>query len=234
MTDFIATDIFCAIDTPDTMRARDLAWICADAAVHVKLGLEFFAAHGSHGVAQMRDVLPATKIFLDVKLHDIPNTVAGAVRALEQTGADFLTLHAAGGPEMMAAAVKAAALWQKPPILLAVTVLTHLDEAALSAMAQPPATEQVVRLAKLAIDSGVQGIVSSPRELVDLRAALGPQAYLVTPGIRMTGAVGDDQKRTLDPLSAVKAGASALVIGRPITGAADPAAALAEIKRSLA
>ncbi len=227
------TDIFCAIDTPDMMRARDLAWICADAAVHVKLGLEFFAAHGPHGVAQMRDVLPSTKIFLDVKLHDIPNTVAGAVRALEQTGADLLTLHASGGSEMMAAAVETAKGWKKPPKLLAVTVLTHLDETALGQMAQPPAAEQVVRLAKLAIAAGVQGIVSSPRELADLRTALGADAYLVTPGIRMAGAASDDQKRTLDPLSAIKAGASALVIGRPITAAADPAAALAEIKRGL-
>ena len=114
------------------------------------------------------------------------------------------------------------------------TVLTHLDETALDEMAQPPAEQQVLRLAKLAVAAGVGGIVCSPRELGVLRAALGDDVYLVTPGIRMAGAASDDQKRTLDPAGAVKAGASALVIGRPITAAADPAAALAEIKRSLA
>lgn len=227
------TDIFCAIDTPDVMRARDLAWICADAGVHVKLGLEFFGAHGPHGVAQMRDVLPATKIFLDLKLHDIPNTVAGAMRALEVTGVDFVTLHASGGSAMMQAAVTAARDWKKPPVLLAVTVLTHLDETALSEMAQPSSGDQVLRLAKLALAAEIGGIVCSPQEVAVLRAELGPAAYLVTPGIRIAGVVADDQKRTLDPKAAVGAGASALVIGRPITQASDPAAALADIKKSL-
>ena len=172
-------------------------------------------------------------VFLDLKLHDIPNTVAGAVREVGRLGVTMLTLHAAGGREMLEAATAAAAGAPTRLALLGVTVLTSLDEADLQAtgVAAQPA-EQVLRLGRLALDAGLSGLVCSPLEIATLRDALGGVPRLVVPGIRpSTG--GDDQKRTMGPAEALTAGADILVIGRPITQAASPGEAAAAIARQL-
>jgi orotidine-5'-phosphate decarboxylase len=217
--------IFCAIDTPELARARGLATALRGAA-NIKLGLEFFAAHGPAGV---REVAGKAPLFLDLKLHDIPNTVAGAVRAVAPLKPLLLTLHSGGGPAMMreaAAAAAATAQGGRRMQLLGVSVLTSLDDNDLTAVGQRgPVGEQVVRLALLARDNGLDGVVCSPLEVAALRAACGPKFLLVVPGIRLLGGTSGDQKRVMGPREALAAGADYLVIGRPITGAPDPAAA---------
>jgi orotidine-5'-phosphate decarboxylase len=217
--------IFCAIDTPELARARGLAAGLRGAA-NIKLGLEFFAANGPAGV---REVAGKTPLFLDLKLHDIPNTVAGAVRAVAPLKPLLLTLHSGGGPAMMreaAAAAAATAQGGRRMQLLGVSVLTSLDDNDLTAVGQRgPVGEQVVRLALLARDNGLDGVVCSPLEVAALRAACGPKFLLVVPGIRLLGGTSGDQKRVMGPREALAAGADYLVIGRPITGAPDPAAA---------
>jgi orotidine-5'-phosphate decarboxylase len=193
----------------------------------VKLGLEFFLANGAAGVAAVGDA----PVFLDLKLHDIPNTVAGAVRAVSCLRPRMLTLHAAGGAAMVSAARAAAdAAGEARPLLLAVTVLTSLDAAALSdiGVAGGP-RQQVLRLARLALAAGADGLVCSALEVSLLRDALGEAPVLVVPGIRPVGAAADDQARTMTPRAAAAAGADWLVVGRPITRAADPGAAAAAI-----
>ncbi len=220
-----------AIDTADPRRAADLAARLLGHCGALKCGLELFAAEGPAAVRAM----PAVPIFLDLKLHDIPNTVAGAVRALLPLRPAMLTLHAAGGQAMLAAAREAAeAAGADRPILLAVTVLTSLDTAALAAIGvgDPPAA-QVVRLAKLALAAGADGLVCSPREVAPIRDACGAAPLLVVPGIRPPGSAAGDQARVATPAEAVAAGADWLVIGRPITGAADPAAAAQAIAAQL-
>jgi len=230
--------IFAAIDTPDRDRARDLAQRVGDAVGGIKLGLEFFNAHGPEGV---RDVASGHEnLFLDLKYHDIPNTVAGAVRAAVRLRPMILNVHAAGGPAMMqaarqAAAEEAARLGVRRPLVLAVTVLTSLDDGDLEAVGQSgPIGGQVVRLARLARDCGLDGVVCSPLEIVATREACGPDFTLVVPGIRPAGAAAGDQKRIMTPAEALAAGADWLVIGRPITGAPDPAAAARRISADLA
>ena len=200
----------------------------------VKVGLELFLAEGSPLVRRLRE--QGYSVFLDLKLHDIPQTVASAVRVLGTLDVALLTLHAAGGRAMMEAAVEAAAGCARPPRLLAVTVLTSLDEAQLAAtgVVGTPAV-QVEALGRLAWSTGVRGLVASPAEAASLRAGLGEELHLVTPGIRGASAVSvaDDQKRTASPAQALRAGASQLVIGRPITRAADPVGALAAIVREV-
>jgi orotidine-5'-phosphate decarboxylase len=217
--------IFCAIDTPELARARGLAASLRGAA-NIKLGLEFFVANGPAGV---REVAGKAPLFLDLKLHDIPNTVAGAVRAVAPLKPLLLTLHCAGGPTMMreaAAAAAATAQGGRRMQLLGVSVLTSLDDNDLAALGQRgPVGEQVVRLALLARDNGLDGVVCSPLEVPALRAACGPKFLLVVPGIRLLGGASGDQKRVMGPREALAAGADYLVIGRPITGAPDPAAA---------
>lgn len=225
--------IFCAIDTPEKARAAALARALGGV-VNLKLGLEFFAANGP---AAVREVAAEAPLFLDLKLHDIPNTVAGAVRAAAMLEPLLLTLHAAGGAAMMRAAAEAAtqaAQGRRRMKLLGVTVLTSLDDSDLAATGQRgPAGEQVRRLALLARDSGLDGVVCSPHEVATLRQACGEGFLLVVPGIRPAGAAAGDQKRVMGPRAALAAGADYLVIGRPITAAPDPAAAaraiLAEI-----
>ena len=173
-------------------------------------------------------------IFLDLKLHDIPNTVAGAVRSATQAGASLLTLHASGGAAMMAAAVEAAS-GPNAPRLLAVTVLTSMDKAELAAVGVPSSpAEQVLRLARLARQAGIDGLVCSAEEVSALRGELGPEALLVVPGIRPAGSEVGDQKRIATPSSAIRAGASMLVVGRPITRAVDPAGAASAILTEIA
>ncbi len=174
------------------------------------------------------------QVFLDLKLHDIPNTVAGAVRSATQAGASLLTIHAGGGPAMMAAATKAAAA-PGAPRLLAVTVLTSMDvhELAAVGITSSPA-EQVLRLARLAQQAGINGMVCSAEEVGILRAELGKEILLVIPGIRPIGSDIGDQKRIATPTIAIERGASMLVVGRPITRAADPAEAAQSILKEIA
>ncbi|MDP9039768.1 MAG: orotidine-5'-phosphate decarboxylase [Acidobacteriota bacterium] len=198
----------------------------------VKVGMELFYSAGPPVVEQLRAL--GFQVFLDLKLHDIPNTVAGAVRSVAGCGASLLTVHAGGGEAMMRAA-EAAANTPGSGRLLAVTVLTSMDAAQLSGVGVPdgPAA-QVMRLARLAKSCGISGLVCSSEELVEVRRELGPEALLVVPGIRPEGVGAGDQRRTATPLQAIRAGASMLVVGRPITRAADPAEAAAAILAEMA
>jgi orotidine-5'-phosphate decarboxylase len=227
--------IFVAIDTPDLDRAKDLAARLAGHVGGLKLGLEFFCAHGPDGVRAVtgRGDLP---LFLDLKLHDIPNTVAGAVRSVLDLKPNLLTVHAGGGPAMLEAAAEAAGeAGADRPRIVAVTVLTSLDADDLSAVGQQPdPAAQAERLAALARASGIDGVVCSPHEAAALRTRLGPDAILVVPGVRPDWAAAQDQKRVMTPRQAAQAGADVLVIGRPITGADDPADAARRIAAELA
>jgi orotidine-5'-phosphate decarboxylase len=214
--------LIAAIDTPDRARAaglvRDVAPFCG----LVKFGLEYFLANGPEGLAAAQ----GAPVFLDLKLHDIPNTVAGAVRSLAPLGVAMLTIHAAGGGAMIAAAAAAAAQAAVPPKILAVTVLTSLDAHALSETGVAGGTtQQVLRLARLALAHGADGLVCSAHEILVLRDAFGDKPILVVPGIRPAGSAVGDQSRVMTPEQAVAAGADYIVVGRPITTAADPAAA---------
>ncbi len=224
--------IFVALDTRDPGRAADLARALAGEVGGIKIGKEFFTAQGPDGV---RAVAGGARLFLDLKFHDIPNTVAGALRAVVGLRPFMVNVHASGGRAMMRAAAEAAReaadeLAVARPLVLGVTVLTSLDEADLVAVGQRgPPGDQVARLARLAQASGLDGVVCGPREIAALRAACGPDFVLVVPGIRPGWAAAGDQKRTMTPAEAVAAGADYLVIGRPITGAADPLAAARRI-----
>lgn len=233
--------IYVAVDTPDLGAATGLAATLAETAGGLKLGLEFFSANGARGVQQVAKAGGGLPVFLDLKFHDIPNTVAGAVRAACAARPAMMTIHAAGGRAMMEAASKAAADGAREhgvdrPLIVAVTVLTSLDQGDLGDIGVTRALDEQVReLALLARECHLDGVVCSPLEAAALRAACGPRFKLVVPGIRPTWAGGDDQKRTLTPAEAMDAGADILVIGRPITAAADPASAcrriLAELPR---
>jgi orotidine-5'-phosphate decarboxylase len=222
-----ATGLILALDTTEPAQARAWAGAAGRSCGMLKLGLEYFLANGAAGLSAVAD----RPVFLDLKLHDIPNTVAGAVRAVLGLCPRMLTLHAAGGAAMIAAARRAAdAAGADRPLLLGVTVLTSLDAAALhdTGVAGGP-RQQVLRLARLALSAGADGVVCGPHEVALLRDALGDAPLLVVPGIRPAGAAAGDQMRTMTPGEAAAAGADWLVIGRPITQAADPAAAAAGI-----
>jgi orotidine-5'-phosphate decarboxylase len=228
--------ILCAIDTPELERARGLVSTLAGVVGGIKLGLEFFVANGPAGVAAV--ISGDAPLFLDLKLHDIPNTVAGAVRNAAALQPALLTLQASGGPAMMRSAVEAAdgaaATGRRRMKLLGVTVLTSLDDGDLSAVGQQaPVADQVRRLALLARDSGLDGVVCSPQEVAMLRRVCGPDFLLVVPGIRPAGAASGDQKRVMGPRAAMQAGADYLVVGRPITEAPHPAAAAQAILNEL-
>lgn len=223
--------IFCAIDTPDMKQAAALAEAMRNAGCGIKLGLEFFNYNGPQGIAAIRDTFSDLPIFLDLKVHDIPNTVAGAVRSLTNLGVTYLTIHASGGTEMMQAARHAAGDQIK---LLGVTILTSLDNEALEHIGYAlPAHESVIKLAGLAQESELAGIICSPKEIEGVRASYGQDLVLMVPGIRPAGSDAGDQKRIMTPEDAIHLGATHLVIGRPITGAKDPAAAAADIMASL-
>ena len=215
-----------ALDTAQRDRLLELAVDVADHAGLLKVGLQAFTALGPDAV---RDVAARGPVFLDLKLHDIPNTVAGAAAAAADLGATMLTVHAAGGAQMIAAAAKAA----PETTILAVTVLTSLDDAELAAVGQPGAAEQVPRLAALAVSAGAGGIVCSPAEVEAVRAAVGDDVAVVVPGIRPAGSAADDQARIATPAAAIRSGASHIVVGRPITAAADPAQACRDILEEL-
>ncbi len=220
-----------ALDTPDLARAQTILRAVAPHCGLVKLGLEFYLRHGQAGFATLAQDHP---VFLDLKLHDIPNTVAGAVNSLLPLGAEMLTIHAAGGRKMIEAAVRAAAGASWRPKILAVTVLTSLDEAALAETGCAGGTAmQVLRLAGLALESGADGLICSPHEIVMLRQEFGAKPLLVVPGIRPAGTALGDQSRVMTPPQAVQAGADYIVIGRPVTQAADPGAAASAIAASI-
>jgi orotidine-5'-phosphate decarboxylase len=224
--------LFIALDTPDPTRAAALARIAGDAA-GIKLGLEFFTANGPAGVERVRR--PGQALFLDLKFHDIPNTVAGAVRSALALAPDLLTIHANGGAAMMTAARAACEAGKQRPALIGVTVLTSLDDAALEETGQRgPAAEQALRLARLARDAGCEGVVCSPHEIAVLKSDLGSGFRLVVPGLRSKGVQAGDQARVMTPGEAARLGADWLVIGRPVTAAPDPAAALARILDEIA
>lgn len=238
--------VYCAIDTVDLASAarliRSVAGRAIPAVGGIKLGLEFFLAHGAPGV---RYAFPAPVratgigFFLDLKLHDIPNTVAGGIRAVVELEPTFVTIHTAGGAAMMKAAAEAATaearrLGVARPRLLGVTVLTSLDKSDLEATGIPAEPDQqVLRLAGLAQANGLDGVICSPLEIAALRRECGTDFTLMVPGIRPAGAATADQKRVMTPKEAVALGANHLVIGRPITEAADPALAAEAIARDL-
>lgn len=210
-----------ALDFPDARAALALVDRLEGATRWFKVGLELYIAEGNYLVAELQR--RGFSIFLDLKLHDIPHTVASAVRAAARLGVSMLTVHAAGGPEMLAAAVEAT----DPGLsLLAVTVLTSMDGEQLEATGvHGSAAAQVERLATMAFAYGVRGFVCSPVEVAHLRSRLGPEPLLVIPGIRPEGAAAGDQRRVATPAAAMAAGASYLVVGRPITRAVNPGAA---------
>jgi orotidine-5'-phosphate decarboxylase len=225
-----------ALDTDDLDQALDWAERAGPAIGMVKVGLELFCAHGDRAVRALTD--EGHRVMLDLKLHDIPATVARAVGAAADLEVELVTVHALGGPAMLAAAAGAA---PDRLAVAAVTVLTSHAEAELSAIGLDGAPALAERLARLALDAGCQALVCSPREASRLRALAGPGVHLICPGVRPrssrssgraniappdpTGVVGDDQARVATPAEAVRAGADWLVVGRPITQAADPAAA---------
>ena len=220
--------IFVAADTQDVHRAAAIARDVGGIAAGVKLGLEFFCANGDEGVLRIAE--HQTPIFLDLKLHDIPNTVEKAVAALAHLQPAILTVHAAGGRAMMAAAKAAAPPRTK---VVGVTVLTSLDPDDLASIGVHSAPQaQVKRLAVLAREAGLDGIVCSGAEVASIRADW-PDGFLVVPGVRPTGAEVGDQKRVVTPAQAMADGASVLVVGRPITGAANPRRAIMDIAASL-
>ncbi len=218
--------IYCAFDMTDANAAIDLAAQLQGAIGGIKLGLEFFMANGPGGVRAVSEAgnLP---IFLDVKLHDIPNTVAGAVRSLSGLDLGILNVHCSGGPAMMEAAAKAVRdSGTVRPKLIGVTVLTSLDDDDLTKVGvADDAGTQAERLALLAQSCGLDGVVCSPKEVARIRKACGKDFLLVVPGIRPKGAEVGDQKRVLGPADALMAGADVLVIGRPITQSGNAAAA---------
>ena len=221
-----------ALDFPDAVAALACVDQLAGSISWFKVGLELYLASGESVVRELKR--RGHSVFLDLKLHDIPNTAAAAVRSLARLEPDLLTVHAAGGRAMLNAVAEAARALPHPPRLLAVTVLTSVDAVALAETGVPAApVQQVLRLARLAAECGIDGMVCSPAEAAALHSAL-PKALLVTPGIRPAGSDAGDQKRIATPQFALAAGANMLVIGRPITAAADPKAAAQAILSDMA
>ena len=224
------------LDYATLVEARTAATKLAPAIGVLKIGLELFVSEGPASAALGREL--GLDVFLDLKLHDIPETVERAVASAAALGVRYLTVHASGGVEMLRRAVARAAQAATPLTILAVTVLTSLDADDLHAQGvEATPSDQVLRLARVAWSAGVRGFVASPAEARALREALGPDALLVTPGIRPIGAAAGDQKRIATPSSAIADGADLIVVGRPIRDAADPLAAatavVAEIERAM-
>ncbi len=224
--------IFCALDTPDLAQAKAWAEEIGPVTGALKLGMEFVNAYGPQGIEAVQNAAPDAALFIDLKFHDIPNTVAGAVSAVcQRFSPAYLNVHAAGGTEMMQAAKDACGTQSK---LLAVTILTSLNQDAIRLVGyQHELPDQVTRMAKLAQDSGLDGVVCSAMEIEQIRSLCGNEFDLMVPGIRPVGAQTQDQKRVMTPEEALGKGASHLVIGRPITGAANPAQAAQDILDSI-
>jgi orotidine-5'-phosphate decarboxylase len=225
-------DLILALDLPDQQQALQRLQLLAGKLHWVKIGLEMFCRLGPDWVHQVADL--GYKIFLDLKLHDIPNTVAGAVRSLQNLPIQLLTIHASGGREMIEAAVQASAQRSQPLNILAVTVLTSLSQESFPEIGwSGSSSEQVLRLAQTAVAAGAPGLVCSGHELSLLRKELPQHIQLVIPGIRPAGSDLNEQKRVFTPADAVRAGASALVVGRPILAAQDPVLALEQILQEI-
>lgn len=222
-----------ALDVPSAKAATEMVKRLEGTCRWFKIGLELFTAAGPQVLEPL--VKGGHSIFLDLKFHDIPNTVAGAVRSAAAWGARMLTVHAGGGPAMLTAARQALEGVTNPPELLAVTVLTSIDAAQLRAIGtrRSPAG-QVEVLTEMALEVGIRGFVCSPQETAGVRALAGPESVLVVPGIRPAGRGADDQSRIATPTEALRAGASFLVVGRPITQAAEPAEAAEAIVKEMA
>jgi orotidine-5'-phosphate decarboxylase len=218
-----------ALDAPDLETAARWASLVTPHVSTVKVGLELYLRYGPDVVASVRGA-SRVQVFLDLKLHDIPATVAGAARAVARLKPSFLTVHAAGGAAMIRAAAEAAPGTR----IAAVTVLTSLGDSDLREIGLAgPASDAVRRLAAIAVGAGARALVCSPQEAAAVRAEVGPEITLITPGVRPAGAAAQDQARISTPEEALNAGADLLVIGRPITGAADPGAAAAGIAAAL-
>ena len=218
-----------ALDVPNAQAARELVSRIGDAAGVYKIGLQLFTAEGPGLVREL--VNSGRKVFLDLKLHDIPNTVSHAVKSAVGLGVSMLTVHASGGTDVLRAAVEAA---DQRLAILAVTVLTSFNDEDLREIGVPgPLADQVLCLASLAQSAGCAGVVTSPRETALVRNSLGQGLVIVNPGIRPAGAGKDDQERTATPAQAILAGATHIVVGRPITQAEDPARAVRNIVQEM-
>ena len=221
-----------ALDVENAADALKMVQVVGDSAGIFKVGQQLFTAEGPDLVRQL--VSQGHKVFLDLKFHDIPNTVGAAVRSAAGLGVHMLTVHASGGRKMLVAATEAAQASASYPAVLAVTVLTSMTDADLQEVGVPrPVAEQVLQLAKLAKVAGCGGLVSSPQEVQALRRLVGPDMALVTPGVRPAGADKGDQSRVATPANAIRSGASHIVVGRPITGAPDPAQAAKAILQEI-
>lgn len=231
----ITNPLIVALDLADLEEATALAARLAHRVGSVKVGLELFSAYGPDAVDAVAAHAP---VFLDMKLHDIPNQVGRTARVLGRLGVSLLTVHASGGPAMVTAAAEGLAAGadeagRPRPLLVAVTVLTSLTDADLDLVGQRPAGEQAPRLARLAVEAGAHGVVCAPRDLPVVRSTIGTEPVVVTPGIRPSGSGHDDHARATTPAHAIADGADLLVVGRPITAAEDPVAAAEGILRGL-
>lgn len=237
MTDTQQNPIICALDTQDVAEATSISEQVRPHVGAVKLGLEFFTANGAAGVKHITQL--GVPVFLDLKFHDIPNTVAKAIAATAGMNMFMMTVHTSGGQHMLKAAIEASdrvaqVTGKERPLVIGVTVLTSLDQDDISLIGfNHTVQEQVIRLADLAQSAGLDGVVCSPFEIAPIRKACGSDLTLVVPGIRPEGSASGDQKRIMTPKEALKRGADYLVIGRPITDAADRAAAAQTIHQSL-
>jgi orotidine-5'-phosphate decarboxylase len=225
-----SSQVILALDFSDMASTVEMINLTKEHIGIYKLGLEFYLAHGKSGVKEIQSRFTDIEVFLDLKLHDIPNTVAGACRSVADINPKFLTVHASGGSKMISAASSAL-----PKVeITAVTILTSLDQEQMLAMGLSENIENLtLSLAKNAVNSGARAIVSSPHEVSLLRKHLGEKVTLITPGVRPSGAERDDQERIMTPRQAIDAGADFVVIGRPITKASDPKQAAEAITASL-
>jgi orotidine-5'-phosphate decarboxylase len=225
-----SSQVILALDFNDMASTVEMINLTKEHIGIYKLGLEFYLAHGKSGVKEIQSRFNGIEIFLDLKLHDIPNTVAGACRSVADLNPKFLTVHASGGYKMISAASSTL-----PNVeITAVTILTSLDQEQMIAMGLNENIETLtLSLAKNAVNSGARAIVSSPQEVSLLRKHLGEKITLITPGVRPSGAERDDQERVMTPREAIEAGADFVVIGRPITKASDPKQAAEAITASL-
>jgi orotidine-5'-phosphate decarboxylase len=228
-----ADRLIVALDVSSVAEAQRIVGAVGSSATTYKVGKQLFVSEGPRAVRDL--ITSGRRVFLDLKFHDIPNTVAGAVRAAAELGVSMLTVHASGGSKMLRAAAETAAAAQQPPLVLAVTVLTSMGQPELEEIGvggRP--LDQVLRLASLARSAGCGGVVAAPEEVKELRQKLGEGLVIVTPGVRPAGAAKGDQARVATPAEAIKAGATYLVVGRPITEAADMGKAAREIVAEMA